>query len=341
MKKRLISFLKLAVTALALAWMIQSGLLSFQSIILALKNPAILFISAITLLICQCLGVYRWMQFVRHVVPGANLSQCMRYHAIGLFFSSVLPGVVSGDIIKAVYVAKDLGQSRVSIFSTVIVDRIFGLAGVILLAGVGALLSLALGSELSSSWHGLMSSVLFLNVGLFLGIFMLYKSSVLNLLLSFLASRNLALCHHLAKLLTSIRQICPPKLWVFNQILVSVFIHALVTMSCYLFHLSMLSPEGGTVLDWHTFFKFLSVTPVGLLVAAIPILPGGLGTGHASFESFYRMIGLQSGAEVFTLLFITQFLFGLMGGAYYFWLLARGMLKAPPHELLHSETLPK
>lgn len=341
-KHRIKNILKLILTAGAILYLWKSGILSTVSLKKSLSHPASLLIAFALMGITQVLAAYRWMRFLRQIQPTTSLAQALKYHFIGLFFSSVLPGVVSGDVIKAIYVAKDLKRPRMDIFSTVIIDRLFGLTGVILLAGLGSLISFSsiLTTPLTSDKF--LWSIAILNTGVLCGLIFLYHPYLLPRLLSRYnptklqdetLPENKTILARFIRLAFFIQRLCPPQFWIFKQGLLSIGIHILVTASCFFFHRSML---GDAPVDPYLFFSFLAVTPMGLLVAAIPILPGGLGTGHASFEAFYKLIGLESGAEVFTILFVTQVLYGLLGGLYYFVLLARGVLKPPTNVTIHN-----
>ena len=62
--------------------------------------------------------------------------------AIGLFFSSFLPGSVSGDAIKAFYIVNENKQiSKTQVFSTILMDRIIGLYSIFTIASCTMLFS--------------------------------------------------------------------------------------------------------------------------------------------------------------------------------------------------------
>ena len=58
--------------------------------------------------------------------------------------------------------------------------------------------------------------------------------------------------------------------------------------------------------------------PVGLITVAIPLAPGGIGIGHAAFESLYQLAGFSGGADIFNLFIIVQLGVFLLGGIPYF-----------------------
>jgi uncharacterized membrane protein YbhN (UPF0104 family) len=57
-----------------------------------------------------------------------------------------------------------------------------------------------------------------------------------------------------------------------------------------------------------------SVAPVGFLVEAIPIAPGGMGTAHLAFEYLFGLRGIGGGAALFNVYFVVRLLVSLVGG---------------------------
>jgi uncharacterized membrane protein YbhN (UPF0104 family) len=58
---------------------------------------------------------------------------------------------------------------------------------------------------------------------------------------------------------------------------------------------------------------YLFVVPVGLVVAQIPISPGGIGVGHVGFYSLFALAGSRLGADVFSLYIVLHFVSSLPG----------------------------
>jgi hypothetical protein len=59
------------------------------------------------------------------------------------------------------------------------------------------------------------------------------------------------------------------------------------------------------------------IVPLGLLVTAIPVMPAGVGTGHAAFLYLFSLLGSQRGADIFSLYALSQILTGAFGGLIY------------------------
>ena len=52
-------------------------------------------------------------------------------------------------------------------------------------------------------------------------------------------------------------------------------------------------------------------------MTAIPILPGGVGTGHAAFSFFLQLIGSLQGADAFSFSVLGNLVIGGVGGLIY------------------------
>lgn len=58
----------------------------------------------------------------------------------------------------------------------------------------------------------------------------------------------------------------------------------------------------------------IAVAPLGFLVEALPLAPGGMGTAHLAFDQLFGLYGLEGGAAVFTVYFLVRLLVNLLGG---------------------------
>jgi uncharacterized membrane protein YbhN (UPF0104 family) len=97
----------------------------------ALQQPLrmVPLLLATFLCLVSALGTFfRWYLLVRAQALPFTLSNAIRLGFIGFFFNSMLPGSLSGDIIKAFYIASEQSR-RTAAMATVLVDRAVGLCG--------------------------------------------------------------------------------------------------------------------------------------------------------------------------------------------------------------------
>lgn len=91
----------------------------------------------------QALGVTRWYLLLRVQGIRLPLFTLVRLHMIGVFFSSLIPGAVSGDLVKMVYVARHATGKVAETTLTIMLDRVFGLLGLFIVAVVATLANLS------------------------------------------------------------------------------------------------------------------------------------------------------------------------------------------------------
>ena len=85
--------------------------------------------------------VVRWWLLMRTRGMDVTMWKAFRLTMVGNFFNFCIPGTTGGDLVKAYYAAKGSGR-RADAVMTVIVDRVCGLLGLLMLAGLAGLFML-------------------------------------------------------------------------------------------------------------------------------------------------------------------------------------------------------
>ena len=131
------TLLKFGFAIALLYWLITSGKLDLSLIRKSFEVGPQWIIAFFLVLTQSILGAYRYKLLLETKAEKAlGFFQVLRINYIGLFFSSVLPGAVTGDIIKLVYVKKlDESLSKTFLVTVTLLDRIVGLAGLLFLSG--------------------------------------------------------------------------------------------------------------------------------------------------------------------------------------------------------------
>ena len=78
------------------------------------------------------LAAVRWYLLLRYIQVFLPLVVVVRLAMIGQFFNLFVPGGVGGDLIKMVYLRKEAGDRYPEALLTVLLDRLLGLAGLLL-----------------------------------------------------------------------------------------------------------------------------------------------------------------------------------------------------------------
>ena len=226
---------------------------------------------------------------------------------IGLFFSSVLPGAVTGDIIKMVYVKKlDSSFTKTFLVTSALIDRILGLCALLFLAGVFSLIYYSEIIQISPK----MNSIIMVN-------FLLFLASVLGFMVLF-SPRKFQ--HWIQKIVYKIPKIGHRVQSIIEQIffwksfkkeLLQGFLISIVAQFCSIIAFWVItSPFYTGHLPLPYVFTFI---PIGLITIAIPISPAGLGVGHAVFQNLFALVQINNGASLFNLFFLCALSLNLIG----------------------------
>ncbi len=269
--------------------------------------PAMLALFGLTFL-----GIIRWQWLLRAQDIHLNWARTTQLHFIGQFFNIALPGAVSGDLIKALYISKEAPGKRGPAFGSILFDRVSGLSALVLVsAGAFTLHYQSLeGSPLLRAIHALLF-IAALCVFVFYAYLFLVREHHDPVLLAFRKlERKFPRAGSLTRIYQGLRHYHSHRMTVLRVVLLSVFIHLTVCWAC----ISFAHALGDVQVDS---FSVFIIVPLGLLVTAIPVMPAGIGTGHMAFSGLFLLLGSQRGADIFSLFALVQLFSGALGGLVY------------------------
>ena len=308
MKGFLYFFLKIAVASGILYWMIATGKLDLlQTKIFIEKWKFFVLLATPVFLITMLLQNLRWWIILKCFKIHIKFYDAFLLTWIGNFFSSILPGLISGDVIKGLYLKKKT-HTLVAVYTTLIFDRLLGLFGLLLLFLIASTkLSLSSSNIISSlslfSLLGGLSVAVFIFFICFPSFSSLFKSNnFLRKVIGKFPKKNFLIS--LYQNLTLLRQ---HKLKLLFAVFLSILIHLALCLLIYQISTFVITENK---LD---FWQQVTVIPLGLVITAIPISPAGLGVGHIAFENLYNLLGSSGGANLFNLFIINQVLVFLLG----------------------------
>lgn len=230
-----------------------------------------------------------------------------KYNWIGMFFNSVLPGSVSGDIVKVYYLKQlDKKLSNRFLLASVLIDRFVGLFGLIIILGSFSIINYESLSAMSDDIKYLMDANLVLLAGVIFGFFALFffKDLPNRIFKPFL--KLPLLDKLLPKLIDAWEQLCMFKHRIILLTFISVLIQAFSVINFYY----IVHPFAeGEFLFRYSF----SIVPVGFVAIALPIAPSGLGVGHAVFHRLFEIMGVMNGASLFNIYFVLMLTGNLIG----------------------------
>ena len=307
LKTIFVNSLKLAVAAALITWLLRSGKLDFK-LLAQLQNHVPEVLLAATLSIINFFLVsYRW----RNILEARSSAHIPLWGVfkttwIGQFFSSVLPGSVSGDLVKILYIQKyDQNFSKRFIFVTILIDRIIGLCGLILLVGT---------SSIFFSDHILENAP---DMKPLLQVNYLLSAVVICAVLIYALFPNFV-----KKVFILAEKTFFPKVWnklgnlwddlvsIKAQMLKGLAVSLVIQLIGVLIFWSLIHPFVAGKMD---FIQALAFIPLGVVALALPIAPSGLGVGHAIFQKLFEFSGIHNGASLFNLFFVLTLAVNVIG----------------------------
>ncbi len=233
------------------------------------------------------LSFVRWFLLVRGLGLEFHLQDAFRLGSLGYMLNQVSPGSVGGDLLKAVFIAKEQPGRRTEAVATVLIDRAIGLYAIIVVASV-ALAIAGQSAELSETLKTMQKVVWAVAAVGTTGFALAMTPLATGPSIRGLADRIPGVGHTMIRLLDALEVYRSRR-----QFLVAAFGIALLTHCLVVFAFWIIS-RGLPVYE-PSFFENASIVPLGLVVSTIPVTPGGLGTLEAGFEFLYATLGAAQG----------------------------------------------
>lgn len=294
-------------------YLISQGQLDFTLITKMSQDHMPILIGTLALIATSTfLSVFRWKWLLElKTQDKLPFIKIMKLTWIGVFFSSVIPGAVSGDIIK-LYYAKGLDKNLTGsyLLTSALMDRIIGLIGLLFLLGICSLINYNEIINLSPD----MGKLLYLNFLFFVGVLfffgVIFLPKKLQLVLLKYIYKIPKIGQKVGHLLEGLWLIGENKLTVIKCLILSVFMQANNVFALWF----IASPFFSTPLPLMHAYSFV---PLGMMAVAIPISPAGLGVGHAIFGNLFSHFGIEKGAGLFNLYFLAMITINLTGAIPY------------------------
>ncbi|MBN1829512.1 MAG: flippase-like domain-containing protein [Deltaproteobacteria bacterium] len=251
----------------------------------------------------------RWQLLLQITDLSFSYVSALKLTFLGLFFSTVVPGSVGGDVVKAYYTVKGQ-QQKTNIVVTIFFDRFVGLYAMLLTASL-AILTLLVRDRLFIPVQPLLTGTLLLLGVTVILIFAAITAAPL-LFMSPAIGRTLKPVEKLVNKLTwggiiktavqSVSAYARRPAIVFKALGLSIISQSFLYSGLYLLAAALGSGQTEAV-------NYFFLLPLCLVVNALPLAPAGLGVGEAGFGELFLLFGLTQGAEVALLYHILYLVF--------------------------------
>jgi len=307
LKTVLLNLLKFIVAGALIGWLLSSGKLDFKLLAKLQDHPVNVLMATLFMLSNLVLISWRWKKILKARSVGIiSLYNLVKVTWIGQFFSSVLPGSVSGDLVKVLYV-QDMDQnlSKTFIFASMFIDRLMGLSGLILLTGMSSVFFYSHILENAPSMEPLLK-INFVLMGLVLGgiIIFTFFHNIIRQIMRWCERRFLV--RFWIRIIGLWDDLVSIKKTLIKAVLISITVQFLSVLLFW----SLISPFVAGKMD---FIQALAFIPIGLMTLALPVAPSGLGVGHAIFQKLFEFSGIENGASLFNIYFVVTLVLNVLG----------------------------
>jgi glycosyltransferase 2 family protein len=249
--------------------------------------------AAVLLAFTQLCQFSRWYLLVRAVDLPFTYRNALRLGLVGFFYNTFLPGSIGGDAVKGFFLWKGHPTRRAVAIATLIIDRLFGLFGLLLfVAVVGGGSWLAGDPKIEA--NGYLRKII--AVGAATVAVAVVGWIVMGLLSEHMKSRLEARLHRirwvgktLAEVFFAVRTYRRRPGIVFLSILISAASHVSMVFT---FHLTV-RVFPAIAVDAATLAEHFIIAPVGYIAQVFFPVPGGVGGAEAIFGYLYTLIGRE------------------------------------------------
>jgi uncharacterized protein (TIRG00374 family) len=279
---------KVAVATALVWWLARSGRLDWRALTeIEVDGAALAWIAggAAIVFLGQLFMTFRLRLLLRPEID-ASLGRVFGITLVGSFWSMLLPGLVGGDAVRALYLCGDAAHKRPRAVAAIFMDRVVGTIGLFVLGVLGAAGAWASGA-FAAEPHVLLFAPALL-VSTVIGVAVLGQAARSRSLVAVrLASR---LPDWLRAFGRSLRDYGGRPGVMAKTIGLSLANHLTVVLTfivaAHLLH------------DTATMAQHLALCPLGMTMNMAPITPGGIGVAESALSFLYESAGSHLGASI-------------------------------------------
>lgn len=231
------------------------------------------------------LSFVRWYALVRVIEPRFRPGSAFLLGYIGNVFNLVIPGAVGGDFIKAAYLVR-MDINRTQAIASMVIDRILGLLGLFLLAGVAGAFAWGMATRpvrllIMIDWAAVAAGFVLLTI--------IFTQAVTRAFpkLKEGHGKRAGILHELSVMSTTYRRRLDV---VVGSLLISMVIHGMMVVAFYVVSRSIF-PDA-----LPSFGQHLLIVPLTLFTTAVPLPFGALGLTENISAQLFGLVKHPGGA---------------------------------------------
>ncbi|MCH2125169.1 MAG: flippase-like domain-containing protein [Pirellulaceae bacterium] len=295
-KKTVFKILRFSLPVAIIAWLLYSvDEQQLQDLQSREKDWGQLSVAYLIALTATCLTFVRWYILVRALDLQFRLKDAFRLGFLGYLFNFVSIGVVGGDLFKAIFIAHEQPGKRPEAVATVVVDRVIGLYGLLVLTTITILVNGIhyLGGSPNGDLDVTMicrSTLFATTVGTIGLIAVLIPRVTQSPLIRWVGSLP-KIGGILERLIDAVQMYRLRAPILLGSCVMSVATHAMFVISIYLIA-TALYPQTPSI------GAHFIIAPLANAAAALPFTPGGLGVYEATMDALYHIIPGEGNASI-------------------------------------------
>ena len=314
MKKKVLHFIRIAVTAALLAYVFhKAGLLSikgWQNLFetFSQANRGLILLSILLVPLTDFVSTVKWYCLAQAIGLPVSLWRLYAYYVVGTFFNLMLPSSIGGDVVRIHELGRYTGRYADSA-AVVFVERFSGLAMLVFLAAIAVIVNL---KTFNMPW--LTSALTVGIVGVALICWMIVDQRPFNFVNKHLG-RRLPLLGSFLQKLNKFREAVlvyrnkPRALWV-------------AVINSLLFYLLAICNVWVGALAFDSSVDFISMVvavPILMFIMNLPFSIGGIGLMEFAYSFTLSLFGISPAVAISTALLmrLKTFISAGMGGLMY------------------------
>lgn len=273
-------------------------------------------VAAVCFMTSVVISAFRWRILLCAVNIRLRISLVMRLSFIGSAFSTIIPGAVSGDMVKAYYLVKGSSDKTTEAVMTILLDRVVALFTMLLTgaAAIGAVLLLMPQNAQNADQMNILRHLGYIVTGsaiiVLLGFMFCLNKWLRQTRLAIWLTTQAPVHRIIEKMYSTIYSFRNMKSRLGKAIVVSFIGQLPLVIGMY----CIARAADETTLKFAYYF-FLS--PLSALLNSIPLGPGGLGSGEALVEALFMLFGSIHGAEITAVGHLIFMFFSIIGFTLY------------------------
>lgn len=297
---------KATVTLALLGILLRSGSLD-PAVLGRLTGSASMLVATVStwLVVSVFLAALRYRSLLRTIDVSVPAGRSLALQLGSLFFNTIIPGNVGGDLWRSVEVSRAYPERRGSLLFVVLLERTLGLSALfattLVVWGVTGALE---GSwSFDTGWPGVFVSLAAALVGGPLVAALVSGHPAIDRWLR----RGARTAPAWARLLRAKELFAHARRALLGAYGVAMVMHLVCLV--YFWFLARSLPGAALPLQ-----AVAVAFPLGIVSVILPVSLAGLGVGHVAFEGLFRSFGADGGANVFNLYMVGQLSLNLLGG---------------------------